>query len=86
MNNNYEVLAKRLSAGMAEAILRTCAEHKEHVIEFLMDYIDEYADDAFYNGMIRLCDEYGLPVFDDDDEIPLPEFDPDFKFVSINSI
>ena len=78
-----EALTKRLSAGMAEAILRKCDEQGENAIEFLIDFIEERADDAFYNAMIRLCDEYDLPVFDDDNV--MPELADDFKFVSIDS-
>ena len=64
-----EALTKRLSAGMAEAILRKCDEQGENAIEYLIDFIEERADDAFYNALIRLCDEYDLPVFDNDDDI-----------------
>lgn len=62
-----EELTRRLSRGMTEAILRKCAEEEQSPINFLLDFISEYADDSFFDMMCDLCGEYGLSVIDDDE-------------------
>ncbi len=63
-----EELVERIGSGMTEALLRKCAENKLSIIDFLMDFIENYADDSFYDMMFELCDEYDLPAFDNDDQ------------------
>ena len=74
-NNEKEIMMfnrcemeRRLGKYKTEAIFRKCEESNMTLFDFFVDMYCIYGVDSLFLQMETLCEEYGLPLHEDDED------------------
>lgn len=68
MEMEMKELTKNWGEGAVKVVIRTCKKRRKTYEWFLLDFIQNYADDEFSDYLSELCEKYHIPMDDEDNE------------------